>query len=210
MLETIQQSIKEFPVLYMIALGLLILCVFLWVIAMRASRKRRGEKEALIAALEHEKALRAQFKTVTQQLLIDTPPERLVEGVCCSIQMALEAQPDMQGAYDALPEPRRLVYALGYVIQDGRGALSEFFRRNGQPLTGTALEAVQRLVGGEYAVIFQGEYDAFDEANETASLVKGDITAADARFHEIAREQGEDRYMEAKEYILANSDRFID
>jgi len=210
MLETIQQSIKDFPILYILILATLLLCVFLWVIAMRASRKRRGEKEALIAALEHEKALRTQFKTVTQQLLIDTPPERLVEGVCCSIQMALEAQPDMQAAYDALPEPRRLIYALGYVIQDGRGALSEFFHRNGQPLTGAALETVQRLVGGEYAEIFQREYDAFDRANETVSLVKGDIAAADMRFSEIAREQGEDRYQEAKEYILANSDRFID
>jgi len=209
MLETIRQSIEEFPVLYMIILGVAVLCVVLWVIAMRAARRRRGEKEALIAVLEYEKELRAQFKTVTQQMLIDTPPERLVEGMCCSIQMDLEAQPDMQAAYDALPEPRRLIYALGYVAQDGRGALSEFFRRNGQPLTKAALEAVWRLLGVEYAAIFEGEYDAFDEENETVSLVKGDISAADARWEALVLEQGEDLYAEAKQYILANSHFFV-
>jgi len=209
MLEIIRQSIDEFPTLYMIIAGVAILCLVLWVIAMRAARRRRGEKEALIAVLEYEKELRAQFKTVTQQMLIDTHPERLVEGMCCSIQMDLEAQPDMQAAYDALPEPRRLIYALGYVIQDGRGALSEFFRKNGQPLTKAALEAVWRLVGGECAAVFEGEYDAFDGENETVSLVKGSIAAADARWEELVREQGDDLYLEAKEYILANSQQFM-
>ena len=209
MLETIRQSIGEFPVLYMIILGVALLCLFLWAVAMRAARRRRGEKEALIAVLEYEKELRKQFKTVTQQLLIDTPPERLVEGVCCNIQMTLEAQPDMQAAYDALPEPRRLVYALGYVVQDGRGRLSDFFRKNGQPLTKAALEAVFRLIGGECAAIFESEYDAFDEENEAVSLDRNGIAAADARYAELAREQGEALYAEAKQYILANSQNFV-
>jgi len=209
MLETIRRSIEEFPVLYMIIAAVAVLCVVLWAAAMRAARRRRGEKEALIAVLEYEKALRTEFKTVTQQTLIDTPPERLVEGMCCSVQMDLEAQPDMQAAYGALTEPRRLIYALGYVIQDGRGALSEFFRKNGQPLTKAALEAVWRFVGGECAAIFESEYDAFDGENEAVSLIKGDIAAADARYGELARAQGEGLYAEAKEYILANSGHFV-
>jgi len=208
MLDNFLQSIREFPVLYMLILAALILCVFLWVIAMRASRRRREEKDALIAELEYEKALRTQFRVVTQQLLIDTPPRRLVEGVCCSIQMALEKQPDMQAAYDALTQPQLLVYALGYAVQDGSERLSDFFRKNGQPLTGAALEAVWRLVGGEYAQLFRREYDAFDEGNEAVSLVKEDIAAADARFADLLAEQGESLYAEAKEYILANSASF--
>jgi hypothetical protein len=114
----------------------------------------------------------------------------------------------MQAAYGALPEPRRLVYALGYVVQDGREHLSGFFRKNGQPLTAAALEAVRRLLGGECAAVFEREYDAFDEANETVSLVKGDIAAADARWDELARAAGEGLYAGAKEYILANSQFF--
>ncbi|MCL1951847.1 MAG: hypothetical protein FWF60_03360 [Oscillospiraceae bacterium] len=209
MLESIRQSISEYPLLYIFILAALALCVFLWAVAMRAARRRRVEKDALIAALDYEKALRAQFKTVTRQMLADTHPERLVEGVCCSIQMDLESQPDMQAAYDALPEPRRLVYALGYVIQDGRGALSGFFRKNGQPLTAAALEAVQRLVGGECAAVFGSEYDAFDEANEAVSLVRGDIAAADARWEALSRAAGEGLYAGAKGYILENSQFFV-
>lgn len=202
------ENIREYPIFYVVILAALLLCVFLWAIAMRASRRRRAEKEALIAVLEREKALRTQFAQITQQLLIDTPPALLVEGLCCHIQMVLEAQPDMQAAYDMLPQPRRLIYALGYVIQDGREALSEFFRKNGQPLTGAALEAVRRLVGGEYAALFRREYDAFDEENETVSLVKSEIARADERFLALAQECGEALYMQAKEYILANSAHF--
>jgi len=208
MLEAIRQSAQEYPMLYIAIVVVAILCLFLWVIAMRASRRRRGERDALIAALEREKELRAQFKTVTQQLLIDTPPERLVEGLCCGIQARLEKEPEMQAAYDALTQPRRLVYALGYVIQDGREALSEFFRRNGQPLTRAALEAAWCMVGGEYAEIFQRDYDAFDESNEQVSLVKEGIARDDARFAALAREQSEGLYAQAKEFILANSGEF--
>ena len=208
LIETIRQSVRDYPAMFMIVLAVALLCLFLWVMAMRSARRRRGERDALIAALEYEKALRTQFKTVTQQQLIDTPPERLVEGLCCGIQAALEKEPDMQAAYDTLPQPRRLVYALGYVLQDGREALSEFFRRNGQPLTRAALEAAWCLVGGEYAEIFQREYDAFDESNERVSLVKEAIAADDARFAALALEQGESLYTQAKEFILANSDNF--
>ena len=209
LLETIRQSIHDYPALYAVVLATALLCLVLWVMAMRSSRRKRREKDALIAVLEYEKALRTQFRTVTQQMLIDTPPERLIEGMCCSIQMRLEEQPDMQAAYDALTQPRRLIYALGYVLQDGRRALSEFFRRNGQPLTKTALEAAWCLVGGGYAEIFQREYDAFDESNERVSLVKEDIAADDARFAALVLEQGEALYAQAREYILANSGDFV-
>jgi len=208
MLETIRQSIREFPTLYIVTAAAALLCLFLWVMAMRSSRKRNRARDALIASLEHEKALRAQFREVTQQQLIDTPPERLIEGLCSNIQMALERQPDMEAAYGALAQPRRLVYALGYVLQDGREALSEFFRRNGQPLTRAALEAAWCLVGGEYAEIFRREYDAYDQSNEQVSLVKGDIARDDARFAALALEQGGGLYAQAREFILANSSHF--
>jgi len=205
LLETIRQSMRDYPTLFVVVAAAAVLCLFLWVIAMRSARRRRGERDALIAQLEYEKALRTQFRTVTQQLLIDTPPGRLIEGLCCGIQAQLEKQPDMQAAYDALPQPRRFVYALGYVLQDGREALSEFFRKNGQPLTRAALEAVWCLVGGEYAEIFQREYDAFDAKNEHVSLVKEAVAADDARFAELVLEQGETLFAQAKEFILANS-----
>jgi len=208
MLETIRQSMQDYPNLFVAVLAAALICLFLWVIAMRSTRRRRREKDALIAQLEYEKALRTQFRAVTQQMLIDTPPERLIEGLCCAIQAQLEKEPDMQAAYDALKQPRRLVYAMGYILQDGRGRLSEFFRRNGQPLTRAALEAAWCLVGGEYAEVLQRTYDAFDESNEQVSLVKEAVAADDARFAELALEQGESLYIQAKEYVLANSDSF--
>jgi len=203
------QSIKEYPGLYLILLAAVVGCGVLWGLALRASRKRRGKRDALIAQLEREAALRREFAGVTREKLIDTPAERLVEGLCVCIQARLEEQKDMREAYDALTEHERLVYALGYVIQDGRENLSGFFKVNGPPLTDDALEAVLRFLDEGAAGIFQREFRAFDERNETVSLVREIIDSLDAEWARLREEAGEAFYGEVKEFILANSGAFL-
>jgi hypothetical protein len=202
------QSLKDYPLLYAILLAAVLVCAFAWAGATRATKRRESKKQALIAQLEHEKQLRNEFKTVTQQQLIDTPAERLIEGLCCNIQMEQERAEDLRAAYDALPEPKRLIYALGYVIQDSRDGLSTFFSRNGQPLTGAALEAVQKLVGGDYCAIFEHEYNAFDAENEVVSFIKTDIEEQDNQFLALMREHNETIYCQAKAFILSYSSIF--
>ena len=203
------QSIRDYPTLYIILLVAVIACIVLWILAMRSSKKRNAKRDALIARLEREHALRREFAAPTQQQLIDAPPERLLEGLCARTQARLEDQEDPQAAFDALPELERFVYALGYVIQDGREALSGFFRANGPPLTDAALEAALRFLDETSASIFQLEFDAFDERNEITSLVRETIDSQDAQWRCQKEAAGEAFYREAKEVILSNCDAFL-
>jgi len=198
------QSIQDHPIMYTVALGLVVLCVFAWTKAMKASRRRQAQRNAIITELEREKALRQEFKTPTQQQLEDTSPARLLEGLCAHVQLRLEKEDDMEVAFHALPEPARFAYALGYVVQDSREQLSEFFRKNDQPLTGVAMQAVDKLIGDEFAESFRAQYEAFDENNETVSLIESAVEASDIRFSALTEQLGDELYMQAKNYFLAN------
>jgi len=202
------QSICEFPIFYVIILALIVACAFAWLKAMQSSRRRQAKRDALIAQYKREHELRRAFASPTLEQLSGTPPARLIEGLCCYVQTQLEEQENPDAAFADLPEPAQLIYALGYVIQDTRIKLSDFFRRNGQPLTGAAWEAARQLIGGEYAEIFYQQYIAFDEAHEEASLIEGEIEALDERFCAVITERGEALYARAKEYILSQSSIF--
>ena len=198
------QSIQDFPVFYIVAVLLFCLCVFAWAKATKASRRRNAKRDAIIAELQHEKQLRREFKAPTLQQLEETPPERLIEGLCCQVQAKLEKADDMEEAFAALPEPARLVYALGYVITESRNTLSEFFRNFKQPLSGTAWQAVQTCMPKDYAEIFGEQYAAFDEENEATSFNESAILALDERFRALYNEQGEALFEQAKAYVLSH------
>lgn len=204
------QSVRDYPLLYA-AIGVVaVICAALWFKAMQASRRRTARREVIIAELRRVNRLKHAFAAPTLQLLEDSDPEYLVEGLCCWIQTRLEAQEDMEAAYAALPEPQRLVYALGYVIQDGRERLSEFFRKNGQPLTGAAMQAAQLLLEPQAAALFQREFEAFDVEHEAVSVLADEIDALDKQFCALTEEMGALFYAKAKSYVLSNNGIFIE
>jgi hypothetical protein len=209
-MQALMESIREYPQWYAVLGGAVALCLFAWSRALRAAKKRQGRRTALIAALEHEKALRQEFAQVTPAMLRETDAERLTEGLCCKVQMALEQAPALREAYDALPEPQRLLYALGYVVQDGREALSGFFRKNGPPLTDDALRAVLLLCGAEDCDVFARMHAMFDEENERVSLTREAVQALDERWAALAGEQDGARYAGAKDYAIVHSGLFLD
>jgi hypothetical protein len=180
------------------------LCVFAWVKALRAAKRRQKEKEELVRALEYEKQLRKDFAALDRDACAAVSAERLTEGVCTYLQLWLETQPDLTAAFDSLTEPQKLAYALGYVIQDSRKSLSHFFRANGKPLTPWALRAVEELIGGPYAAIFREAYGAFDEENEEVSLLPANIQAWNASFAALRQEEPEALYAEARAFLLAH------
>ena len=205
------ESIKEYAVLWTVVIAALLGCAFLWYKAMKSSQERTRKREEEIARIKRERELREEFANPAQQLLIDTPPARLIEGLCSNIQTWLEAQPDMLAAFHALPEQKRQVYALGFLVQESREALSEFFRKNGDPLTTATMEAVQMIIGGEFAELFNNEFAAYDNDNEEVSLLDKEILLLDARFYALLQNFGEDvLYAEVKEYILANAVHFLE
>ena len=208
-MNSLLASIREYALLWAAFAASLIGCAILWHKAMKSSRARHIKRDEEIARLKREREFREEFASPSQETLIAAAPARLIEGLCSNIQAWLEEQPDLLQAFHSIPEPRRWIYALGYLVQDSRESLSEFFRKNGEPLTTAAMEAVQMLIGGEFAEIFNKEFAAYDSNNEEVSLLDKEILLLDARFLSLLQEGEDALYAEVKEYILANAVNFI-
>lgn len=196
---------QENPLQLAVVVAAFLLCAFAWYKALRAAKRRNAWRGAELAELEHEKSLRAAFKNPSRKEMKATPPARLVEGICCHIQMRLEKAEDMNAAFAALPLWEQHIYALGYVCTDTRKGLGHFFRANGKPLTTVARNAVQTLIGGEYAALFTAADAAFDEENEAVSFDKQALAEREQAFAALLQTSGEDAlFARAKEYILSS------
>lgn len=197
----------EKPYLILLLAALIALTIFVCIKAGKASSKRYKENEKIIKKLKEENALRNEFAILTASLAEKAAPERLFKGVALNLQKKISDASDMNAAFDALTEEQRKIYALSFVIEDGSEKLSGFFKVNGQPLTGAALNCVKTLFGGKIAEIFESEYNAFDPDNENTSYIAEEIKKLDDEFSSIADENT--LTAAAGNYIKEYIERFI-
>lgn len=189
---------------------LIILTVFVWIMALVSGRKRREERERIIAELEKEKALRKEFKVVDNSTFAkDKDDYRLIIGMCAHIQQRIEKEENMNDAFMQLAEVERYVYALGYVFEDSRNGFSGFFRLNGEPLVSVSVEAVDRVIGGEFSELFQSVYRMFDDDDEAVSVDEEFLQKADEKSIELIANDGSGIFAAAAEYIRSNKNHFI-
>jgi len=199
MIQAIIQSIQDHPILYSIVAVLIVLCVFAWRKAMRASARRNAGRDATIAQWKEYHALRREFATPTPEQVAAAEPVRLIAGLCANVQHHLEESDDPDAVFAAMPQPAQFAYALGYVLEDGAEQLSNFFRRNGPPLTDIALQAAQSLLPADFADVF-GVLLAIH--NGTATDNAGDIPALDDRARSLI--QHTQFWHVAQAYFLEN------
>lgn len=194
-----------------VALALLaVLTVFVCLKAMIASRKRSEERERIIADIEKEKALRKEFKHVDETTFAQGKDNyRLITGMCAHVQQNIEKKEDMTAAFYELSEVEKYVYALGYVFEDSKKGLSDFFRSNGEPLLSTADKAVSEIVGGRFSEIFSSEFVMLDENDETTSVDNDALAKMDEEFRAVLDGKGEEIYSAVAEYIRSNKDVFL-
>lgn len=166
-----------------------VLTAFVCFKAFRAVQKTNRERKKTIETLTYLKDVRAQFAAPTHEQIRDADARRLIDGIALNIQAALEKHEDINAAYEALPEPARFVYALYYFELDSGEKLSEFFRRNGKPLTVHAQAAVETVLGCKVSELYNLEYAAFDEDDEITSLIPADIRRADEEFAAVRAEE---------------------
>lgn len=186
---------------------LIILTVFVWFKAIQSGRKRSAERERIIADLEKEKALRNEFRHIDETTFAEGRDDyRLVTGMCANVQMSIEKKTDMTAAFNELSEVKRFVYALGYVFEDGKVSLSNFFRSNGEPLLSVADKAVKTVIGGEYAELFSKAFSMFDENNEDVSVIESDVEKFDSEYKSMLEKDGKEIYKKAADYIRKNKD----
>lgn len=197
----------ERPYLIFILLAVLALTIFVCIKAGQASAKRSRVNEALMKKLKEENILRNEFSILTESLAEKAQADRLFKGVALNLQKRISDAADMVAEFDKLSQEQREIYGLSFVIEDGGEALAEFFRTNGQPLTGAAHSAMKRIIGGRAFEIFDSEYNAFDPENEEASMIPENIAALDGEFLDVISEK--ELCTKAGEFIKANIEKFI-
>ena len=134
------------------------------------------------------------------------PPEKLFKGVALGLCREIEKSADMLSTFNGFSESQKKIYALYFVFEDGAEKLSKFFKINGKPLTDYAKSAVDEIYGGKIASVFGKEYLAYDEDDETTSLIPAEIEADDTEFASLT--DGADMFAPAAEYIIENINYF--
>ncbi len=189
---------------------LLIAAVLMWIKAVSSSQKNRAEREAVIAKLEKEKALRNEFRVLSESSFDIDDKEKLLFGIGANIQLFLEKQENMNKAFDEMPEAKKFIYALNYVFEDSQdGQLSKFFKANGQPLTGEAEKAVKEIIGGKFSEVFSSLYNMTDDDIEDVSYDETKIAEYDKSFAEIMSGEKSEIFEKIAQYIKSNKAVFL-
>lgn len=204
------EFIASRPYIGLILILLIAATVVMWIKAAAASQRHREFRDAEIARIEKEKALRNDYKVITDSTFDTDDKERLLFGIAANIQMFLEKQDDMNAAFFALPEEKRLAYSLSYVFEDsGDSELSKFFKSNGQPLTGEAEKAVKKIIGGKFHENFSAFYRMTDDDCEDVSYDEKKSGEFDKAYSEIMRSEKSDIFSLIADYLKSNKDIFI-
>lgn len=204
------QAFVEYYKEHIYFLFILIALVFLtvWVVskALKSSSARRKANEAVMKKLEEDTALRKEFENLTPEKARCAPPEKLFKGAALGLCRDIEKSADMLSTFNTFNENQKKIYALYFVLEDGLEKLSSFFKINGKPLTVYAKTAVDEIYGGRIAEIFGREYLAYDEDDETTSLIPSEIDGNDAEFASLTN--GADMFAPAAEFIIENINDF--
>lgn len=204
------EYIAQHPWVGVVLVLLIALTVFVWCKAIISGRKRNEERERIIADLEREKALRNEFRNVDEATFLEGKDNyRLVIGMCAHVQMKLEKADNMNEAFGELSELKKNVYSLGYVFEDSKKKLSEYFRSNGEPLLSASKAAVNDVIGGSFAELFNKEFIMLDENDETTSVDNGLLEKYDEDFETLMNKSADEIYKSAADYIRRNKAEFL-
>lgn len=201
------QYLIERPYWFVIFGVLILITLFVCIKAGQASSKRYRMNEAIMKKLKEENILRNEFAVLTDSLIEKSEPAKLFKGVALNLQKKISDASDMDSEFEKLTQEQKEIYSLSFVVEDGSENISNFFKANGQPVTGTALAAFKKLFSGKAAEIFESEYNSFDDDNEEASVIPQKIEEDDSEF---ARLVSADSICDAAgKFIKENSEKFI-
>lgn len=201
------QFMLEHPIFLVIIGILLVITAFVCFKASQASSRRYKRNEAIIKKLKEENLLRAEFSVLTPSLIESSDSAKLFKGVALNLQKRVADADDMNAEFNFLKPEEKGIYSLSFVAEDGAEKLSEFFKANGQPVTGTALSLFKELFEGKTAEIFEYEYNAFDEDNESVSVIPEEIEKHNSEFINLV--SADDISKAGGNYIKQNAEKFI-
>lgn len=201
------QFLIERPYWFVIFGVLILITLFVCIKAGQASSRRYKANEAIMKKLREENVLRNEFSVLTDTLIENSEAAKLFKGVALNLQKKISDAADMRAEFETLSQEKKEIYSLSFVAEDGAEKLSEFFRANGQPVTGNAFSVFKKLFGGKAVEIFEKEYNAFDEDNEEASVIPEEIEKLDSEFSQLV--SADDICEKAGNFIKENKSIFI-
>ena len=189
-----------------ILLVAIIIAIFAWIKALKAGKERRErlKKEAAIWKRDYE--LREKFTVLTEEKLNSTEETELLHGVAMNIQAMLEKSTDMTESFNSLPNEKKYIYALEYIDEDAKKALSTFFKNNGEPLISVVPDALNAIGENKYIEHYGKLLPMYDPDSEV-SIDYGIISKVDEEFSSLY--DSDKLCRSSAKYILKNKNIFL-
>ncbi len=206
-MDAVINYLKEYWVLVLLLVVAFIAMLFMFRKASISATKAKERKEELIKKLDRLKFLKENYSELTEEKIKNDNSEDLFDGVVSNIQYKLEAQSDMNQAFEKLNEESKMIYGFSYFLEEAENKPSEFFRQYTKPITPYVAAACKAFADKELFALIKEEYDSFDEENETASVIEEKINKLDDEIKEkLDVVQMKKRAME---FIKENAEKFI-
>ena len=165
------------------ALALVAACILAGFMIKKASvayRRHQKEFHTQEAEMRRLKALKEKFVPLTAQAIAAADENELLEGVALGLQLRLQKLDNTEHAFLALNEAQQFVYVLDVFLSDKTAAV--FFKENGQLLIGKIAPAFRAVGLSEFQETIDKLAVMFDENDETTSIDRSFIAAADEEF----------------------------
>ncbi|MEG1845529.1 MAG: hypothetical protein RR239_01370 [Oscillospiraceae bacterium] len=196
----------EYWYLWLILALLFIVTILVMTKASKALQLHNNEKNDTIEQLKKLKALKDEFINLTKEKAESEDAPRLFEGVMAVFQYEIEKSEDAEKLFSEYKAAKKAVYTISYIIEDGEKELSNFFKRNGEPLVSNAENALSIIGETSLADIAKEEFSMFDENNEDISIDNEKLKELDEKF---LKDFDKEKIMkEIKELIVSNINEF--
>lgn len=169
MAQVIQEYINH-PIYIIVLVAAVILTLFVCYKAGKASAKRNKEMNEIMSKLKEINKLRNKYAILTENLVNNSDSEELFKGVGLNLQKRVSDKTDMLQEFETLTTAEKYTYSFYAFYEDAEKGASEFFRANGQPITGLAKEITNKICDTDFTDSFNKLYDMYDEDNETVSF----------------------------------------
>lgn len=136
--------------------------------AAKASQQSREEKRKYMEEMDRMKALKDEFLSFTKENIESYDGDMLLEGMALIAELKLKKSANANSDFAALKDTVKNVYVLDSIVEEN--SVSTFFKKNTEPVTPLAANALREIGLNEIAVLFDKVYNMFDENNESTSI----------------------------------------
>lgn len=194
------ESITQFWYMWVVLLVLIVVTVFVCIKASKAVKRKNEIMEKQHEQLKRYSEMIEKYTPLTPEKVKNADAKELCEGVMCVLQHQVEKSENPDAEYDNAEKWRREVYALYYFDEDVTTSLSFFFKNNGGPLPGVAVEGLASIGAEKIHSLAASMFSMYDDKNENVSLDMNRVNELDEKF--VNAYNSEEFFEKVKLYIL--------